>query len=244
MSNISKQDDMYTHVLKSQSSTKALILFHGFPCTDPITKNHDIANIAHEQLDIDTYLLHYPGLGDSKGLFSFQQSIDDSIQFAKEIAQNSKYDEIFILGHSWGGLIALNVCSILQEKIKKIILLSPYMYLPPDKELSINLKKEIEANPNILLPENFSSILAELQFVRKYRNPQDIIKNQVMKSYDTAIIQAKNDDVVPRELTKSLLTKFEKKPQYIELSTNHSFTQDRNKVINILVQFLEGDKIA
>ena len=183
--------------------------------------------------------MHYQGLGSSKGNFSFAKSIKDSISFATSIAQNNKYEEIYLLGHSWGGLVALNVADVLQCRVSKIILFSPFSLVPPDKQLEALLKAEIQENPDTLKAENFALIMSELQAIRTNHNPRAIIQKKFIDSINIKIIQSDHDHQVPMALTRDFVNNFNKTPEYVEFDTDHSFVENREAILNMVTQFLQ-----
>ena len=232
--------DLYTKYFQKNEAKEALVIFHGFPCKNPITKNHDIAEIVHKELGIDTYLLHYSGLGDSKGKFSFKQSIEESTTFFENVCANKQYQKINLLGHSWGGLISLDILKSKFKLINKVILFSPYtLLLPPGNQFDQILKETIKNNPNIFKIDDFQKVKNEINFVRDNKNPQTTNIKNTFNLNKIYIMQALEDDEVPPSVNRNFHNLLNNKAHYLEIDTNHDFVKNRNKIIGHVISYLK-----
>ncbi len=85
-----------------------------------------------------------PGFGQNPAPENIWQTKDYAL-WAKDFVKNNIGNEPFVLiGHSFGGAIAVNLANILPEQIEKIILISPAI-LRTNKKLANQIKKTIKA---------------------------------------------------------------------------------------------------
>ena len=143
------------------------------------------------------------------------------------------------MGHSWGGLVALNIFQKFSKFINKIVLLSPFIFLPPATELKVIIKREIDAHPDILNAENFEIIFEELEYIRDNLNPEKFIEHENLNHEKVVIIQAKDDTEIPVSLTRDFVKQFRITPQYVEFDTDHDFIRQRDKIINMVIEYFK-----
>ena len=173
----------------------------------------------------EVYIIHYSGLGMSKGSFTFTKSIIDTYDLVNLIN-----DKITIVGHSWGGFVALNVLRQFKN-VEKLILLSPFTNLPDN-----NFVKEFTD----FVITNFNNELTHLQYEEVRDNIQELMKNYSLKDLFTSelgckvkIFQAMNDEVVLDKDTLSFVNNFTNhKPELIFCEENHVFTKNRKLVLS------------
>jgi len=113
-------------------SAEVYFFLHGVPSI--AHKNEDIARAVIIHTKSDSVVSIYKGLGEAKkiGRFDFINSVKDSLEFAKKLAQD--YKTVHLIGHSWGGCIALNIFrdALKPQKRGQIILLAPFTDIPKD----------------------------------------------------------------------------------------------------------------
>lgn len=224
--------------LSSYNTEEAVILFHGYPSTE--SKNEYIAEHISNFLNKDVFLFHYEGLGNSLGLFSFPKSILESIAYYNWVAKHG-YKKITILGHSWGGLIALNLVAEIQQHslIDKVILLSPYNYFPEGLQLTKLIDyiyedtKDIFKQPKSIMTNQVQEILLSYQ-------PRSKIQNIKQFPNPIYILQATNDNEVSPESTAEFVQLLRSsKTIFKKINTDHSFTENRTDFLNELTKILE-----
>lgn len=114
------------------NSNRNVIFAAGLP--QFIDKNHPLAKQA-EAVGFNLFMPHYPGTHDSSGKFSVRNSamaLEKTIEFVKSGSATELYNQsviswdatnIFLLGFSFGGLIAL----LQKSTVDKTILLCPFV---------------------------------------------------------------------------------------------------------------------
>jgi len=206
-------------------SRKAILLLHGFPAARGV-KNLDIADYLCRHVGHNVYILHYKGLGESRGTFLFTPAVQEAVNAAESILNDHGMSLDTVIGHSWGGLVALNVAHQISH-IKKLVLLSPLCELSKENTLYEWFVEGVKEDwPGIYGALSRAEVEADVVKVADQYAPYSIAP-KIPKTVSVHVIQSKQDDTTPPEATKVLCTKFVRKPEYLELDLDHSFTQDR-----------------
>ncbi len=77
-----------------------------------------------EEKDVKVVVPDLPGFGKNSPL-SEVWSVDDYVDWVKEYCDKNNLSQIFLLGHSFGGGLAVEFSSRFPEKVKKLILTDP-----------------------------------------------------------------------------------------------------------------------
>ncbi|HIU76882.1 MAG TPA: alpha/beta fold hydrolase [Candidatus Pelethocola excrementipullorum] len=115
----------------------AVIIFHGFAGNLGYEENdlyHRIARqiIANEMISVR---FDFDGHGNSDGEFSDMdvlRELLDAITILKYVMERKDVSEVYILGHSQGGVIGTLLSGLYPDVIKKLILLAPAFTLKTD----------------------------------------------------------------------------------------------------------------
>lgn len=218
------------------------LMLHGFPAavfSEPIyEKNHDIGLYIAQNTRMDVCLPHYKGLGKSCGSFSFIKSIADATDIGRELIDAYGYNRVHLIGHSWGGLVAMNVLRDLVDNIGKVVLLSPFTEIPDATSLE-RLLKVISVDVHIDFEAGtIEDAVHEFIHVRQCNSPGAVA--QLCTKNDIMIIQSKEDDEVPVQSTRRFVEKFKVKPHYIEFESDHRFMLNRAQVMQLIVDHFNG----
>lgn len=238
--------DFKNHVWKYPSShgkkNVGILLLHGFPAESanntPQEKNQDLGLFLASQLNRDTYIHHYNGLGKNQaGKFSFIDSINDSVELISKLLKH--HDTLMLVGHSWGGTVAINCFLKMPEKISKLILLSPFIAIPSSKALRPILQSMCNDFPYILENQKIDTLIHELEIIKEKLNLNEIGEKTSIPN--TLIIQATQDNEVSPSDTQDLSVKFQGKATYELFESDHSFDINRIKLLQRSVQFLADE---
>lgn len=227
-------------------SREAAVVFHGFPAQPPWDpareKNSDIAERIAQDAGHDAFVMHYAGLGQSDGKFSFPKSVTDSIALVQHLQRAYGYSKVHIVGHSWGGLVALNVYQALPEDVRgNMVLLSPFVFFPEDALLRQALAAiGGQTTIHYAAGDTIDDAVRDLRSVESLHNPLHVVAQLPVLGARTLILQADQDDEVPAEHTRRLIAHFPQPPQYYEVSTDHKFSIDRDRWIDAIIAFLKG----
>jgi len=217
----------------------SVLMLHGFP-GEPVEdlnkeKNIDIA----KQLNLEGYnvfLYHYEGLGLNRdGIFSFSSSASEAIEVAKIVIEKSK-KRIIIIGHSWGGYLAILINSLLKEKIYKTILLSPFIFLPKRSQLKEILENLLCSIPHQMAKgvksNNLTDDLLTLDF--EYFKQKEQMLSELK---NITILHAIEDHEVPLQSSK-LLIECNPSITLLEVETDHGFKVSREANIELIKSLL------
>lgn len=221
------------------ATPRAILFFHGFPANRGV-KNLDLADYIHRKFKEDTYLLHYKGLGESPGEFKFTESIAEASQVVDFIVRNQPYKEICLVGHSWGGLVSINLAQRHPEKVKNLILISPFCEVKKTDPLYDWFVSSAR--------EDFKNIFGEQSEAEVTRDFDQILEKHLPKymapkladHIQVSVIQAGRDDVTPPSTAKATLSFFKTAPTYIELDQDHSFTQNRVELAETISRLIQN----
>lgn len=207
---------------------RANLFFHGFPAFK--NRHLDLAEETCWKTGQDSYIFHYAGLGKSKGSFSFIDSILDAKAFVQDLIQKFSYESFNVMGHSWGGLVAMSVCIDLGAKLAQLLLLSPLNFIPDESknEEVINfLCKRADIG---YASKNMNEFIKELELIRKEFDPRELVKARIWNQNQVHILQAKQDLDVPETTTREFAKLFYHEARYTELDVDHSFIINRDKL--------------
>ena len=127
-----------------------IIYLHGGPggkITDQMIKGLS----ALSKLGHDLYLYDQVGSGSSVRLKNIKEySVQRHSNDLAEIVSLIKADEVILLGHSWGALLAVHYLQNHKEKIDKLILSGPGPILPINRKIA---KLEPPAEYDLIKPE-------------------------------------------------------------------------------------------
>jgi esterase/lipase len=223
------------HNKKSKFTNNAFCLLHGFPAY--VQKNYDIAeNLC--KMGFTVYVFHYSGLGLSKGKFYFKKSFEDTITLINFI-EKEKYTTFSLVGHSWGGYVALNSFKFINKK-GKLILLAPFSKLT--SEIVPSLANVLITNPAYrteLSHYNYNTLVDELRGISRSNNVYENVKN--ISGSNVLLLHGTKDEEVPIEDSALLSKQFAPQPAYHVLEENHSFGNRRPELISLINSWVKND---
>ena len=229
---------------ENKKAHDAVLFLHGFPADSG--KNEDIAEKIKKK---DAFIFHYAGLGNSSGVFSFYSSIQDAIQLSKILLR--QYSKLHLVGHSWGGLVCLNIIrELVSLKLEpsclgQIALLAPFSKFTDDltfeQEVEKGLRDFIESRKQLRheSANNYSveTLTRDLEFVKKACSPIDFISSIPFRKDQLTIIQGTKDEVVLPADTRQLVSRLPLETNFIEVDDNHWF-RDRASLLELIEQAL------
>ncbi len=215
-------------------SEKTYILFHGFPAQIG-NRNQDIALAIHQATGSDVYMLHYKGLEPSDPQFSFVYSVEESEIFIAELLKKYNYKKINIIGHSWGGLVAINVAATIDKKLDQLILLNPFNTFPEKPVLEYITDEVGKSYPHIFTGLSKTNIMLDLEVAQNQNNPKLFVQD--IQAESIVVIQSIEDNEVPVETTRSFIQHIPK-AKYIEIDSNHDLSINREMVLKLILDNL------
>jgi len=210
----------YVEKIGNFNSDTAILMFHGFPA-EPIKsleteKNIDFGKFMSKNLEIDVFIHHYSGLGRSvEKIFSFNSSVIDSIELYDELKKI--YKNVWVIGHSWGGFVALNLCQM--RSVDRLFLQSPFWKIPSREILSPVLESLFSIIPYVKRERPIDYFLNEFYEFEKL----DILN---LKANEILILHPESDDEVPFSGSVEL-QKMNTKIKLKSIDTDHGFWLNR-----------------
>lgn len=187
---------------------KAILMIHGF-----IGGSYDFNNF-HNELELyrkfDVFTFTLPA---HDKLIVRDVKYNDWINESKrqiEILINHGYKEIYLIGHSMGGVIAAYLASIYPQ-VKKLVLAAPafrYFYFKDGKIDIKNINQSIKNIPEIFRGHNTEQVISRIlktpittivEFIKLVDKYQDCVNNI---SCPTLTIHGLDDLIVPKEATQ------------------------------------------
>lgn len=214
------------------NSQNPILFFHGLPGIKS-NQNQDLAAFVHENTHKDILLPYGEGLGRRPGTFTFTREIENKLSL---LASLSKSTNLTLVGHSWGGLQALQLAqSSYADKIQRIVLMSPLMGVMPRNEIDEILTLLATDHPEV----NFATRSDLLEDAQKFDHAyiEKVIPN-IPKHIHITYLQAAVDPITPPERAKGLLPLFRSQPKYLELDSDHQFLINRPLVLQTVLDAL------
>ena len=229
---------------------KAILIIHGFA-----GGTYDVEDLANElELvnNFDVYQFTLPGHNKNLSKVKYQEWIKKSEEKVEWLIKNG-YNDIYIIGHSMGGVIASHLATK-YKKIKKLVLAAPaFHYLNVIKD-NLNIKESLKVAPKVIeyygkdevvariLKLDISAIREFMMLVKKYYDtPSNII-------CPVLIFQGTDDNLVPTsssEYVYKSLNKNVKKLVYIEGANHEIFNDDKKeKIFEIVKKFLKQNTLG
>lgn len=225
---------------------KAILIIHGF--AGGTYDEEELANYLELNKNFDVYQFTLPGHNMNLSRVKYNEWINESEKQVKWLISNG-YGNIYLIGHSMGGVIATYLATKYRE-VKKLVLAAPaFQYLSVVKD-TLNVKKSMQVAPKIVktygtseilsrfLKLNASSIGEFMSLVRHYYDyPKDVV-------CPILIIQGKSDDLVPLTSSKYVYDTVQskvKKLVYVK-GTTHDIFRSSNKleIYNVIEKFLKN----
>lgn len=224
---------------------KAILMIHGF-----VGGNYDFGSLHNElqlykKFDVFTFTLP----AHEKFIVSdvkYHQWIDESIKQVEFLISNG-YKEIYLVGHSMGGVIAAYIASQYKE-IKKLVLAAPafrYFHFKDGKLDIKGLNKSFKNIPGIIKEFNSEQVISKilktpiattLEFTKLVNHCQNCVE---YINCDILTIHGTNDNVVPKESTEHVFNQVKSKTNILinVKNLNHEcFTSERSKEVNYIIK--------
>lgn len=226
---------------------KAILLIHGFA-----GGNYDYNSLGNDlelynSFDVFTFTL--PG---HERMIIDKVTREDWIKKAEDEIEkiiNANYKEVYVIGHSMGGVIASHLASKYKE-VKKLVLAAPAFHYLAFKGDKVDVIESIKKLPNL-----FKNYAPEEVLSRIFKIPAPTIK-EFMKLVEehtkdikditcpTLILHGEKDDIVPVDSVQYVYDNIKSKSvTLIELHslTHDLFMNDRyDEVRDIIVKFFRS----
>ena len=98
------------------------------------------------------------------------------MEITTDLINAEGYKKIHIVGHSWGGLVTLNVLREIPSNVGQVVLLNPLTEFPKDSDIRNDLKDFVNYE-NSAKGKTYSleSLLESASYVKKNNAPRSFI---------------------------------------------------------------------
>ena len=230
------------YIRYGNNKNRTIVMLHGWG------QNIEMMKFIGDKLDEDVLIIDLPGFGKSKEPDTVL-SIYDYANLVHDLISNLEIKNIILIGHSFGGKIALAYAS--KYKVEKLVLLaSPFKSKENKINIRTNVLKKLKKVPGLNKLEEFaknhigstdykntSGIMREI--LVKHVN-LDITEDVKKITCPTLIIWGDNDECVPVSDGK-LLEKLIKDSGLIvfEGCTHYAYLERLDQLIRILNEFFK-----
>ena len=215
------------------------IVQHGF--TGHMEEDHIIAVArALNETGFATLRCELYGHGKSGGkfidhtLFKWLSEMIEIIDYAKELDFVS---ELFLCGHSQGGLLAMLAGAAKRDVIRAVILLSPAAMIPEDARKGIMLKYQFDPDhlPEVVSLENGIQLKGNHLRVSQLIHVEPAI-DAFQK--DVLIIHGDEDESVPCQVAVDAANRYKKASLVIIKGEDHCYDYHLDQVIAALKEYM------
>jgi len=229
---------------------KAILIIHGF--AGGTYDAEDLANELELIKNFDVYQFTLPGHHKNLSKVKYQEWIKKSEEKVEWLIDNG-YSNIYLIGHSMGGVIASYLATKYRQ-IKKLVLAAPAFHYLNVVNDDLNIKESLKVAPKVIedygrdevvarfLKLDISAIREFMMLVKKYYHaPKDIIcPVLILQGTDDHLVPSTSSEYVYEELTKNV-----KKLVYIKGATHDVFKDEKKEQIyEIIENFLKYNTIV
>lgn len=224
---------------------KAVLIVHGF--AGGTYDEEELANYLELNRSFDVYQFTLPGHEKNLSKVKYQEWITASEKQIEWLIENG-YKNIYLIGHSMGGVIA-SYLAVKYKEVKKLVLAAPaFQYLKVVKD-QLNVTKSLKETPKIiktyggdeiisrLFKLNVSTVKEFMDLTKAYYDYPKNIKCPIL------IIQGRCDNLVPISSSKYVYDKVKSKTKkivYVSSLTHDVFRGERKlEIYNIVQEFLK-----
>ena len=220
---------------------KDIVLLHGWgqniKMMDPLGKN------LSDNFKIT--ILDLPGFGSSQTP-EFAYTINDYTEFLHEFLESLKIDNPILIGHSFGGRIAINYASC--YKVEKLVLFGSPFIVRERKGLKVKILKALKS---IKFLDSIAETMKKYIGSEDYKAANGIMREILVKTVNTDLRDAasnikvptlllwgENDEAVPVQEAKELEKTIADSALIVLPGTHYCYLENLLHVVSILEHFL------
>lgn len=222
---------------------KAVLIIHGF--MGETSKMEYLSNYIELNTNIDSYTFTLPG-HDKPSLkdVKYEEWIETSLNTINELKK--KYNTIYIIGHSMGGVIGSYLASKHKE-VKKLVLVAPaFIYsniesLGDVKTILQYYIKNKDLYEDVIHKITHTSIKSVLEFQKLVKEHYNIVKEI---KCSTLIVQGDSDVVIPIKSSNYVYDNLKSKDKYLQIISDEGhdllYGNKKEKISNYISMYLQG----
>ncbi|OGD53306.1 hypothetical protein A3K80_05735 [Candidatus Bathyarchaeota archaeon RBG_13_38_9] len=214
-----------------------VLVLHGFPGMAPILSDV-VSSLC--QAGFAPMSFHYKGCWGSGGSYSFLGALRDT-QKALDLVVDRKdldVDNLSIIGHSFGGLIAI-LMAAKNEMIKNVAALCPVANMKAELS-TIQAKNILQKGLPFVSGFPMRKAVKEWETLSRQYEPIDYVEKIAPRPF--LLIHGDKDDIIPLSCSKILFSKaFEPKKMSIVSGADHIFAGNHKKTIELIISWLHSN---
>ena len=226
---------------------KAILLIHGFA-----GGAYDYGDLPNDLELINNYkVFTYTLPGHNKSIINNVTKEDwiKKSEYQIEKIINHGYKDIYVIGHSMGGVIASYLASRYKE-VKKLVLAAPAFQYFKFENNKINILESIKVVPNLFKDYDKAEVISRIfkvpiptirEFISLVNEHHDDIKNI---KCPTLIIHGTKDEIVPNSSTLYVYDNIKSSSVMLvefENLTHNLFINDRyNEIKNLIMNYFKS----
>ena len=226
---------------------KAILLIHGFA-----GGAYDYGDLPNDLELINNYkVFTYTLPGHNKSIINNVTKEDwiKKSEYQIEKIINHGYKDIYVIGHSMGGVIASYLASRYKE-VKKLVLAAPAFQYFKFENNKINILESIKVVPNLFKDYDKAEVISRIfkvpvstirEFTSLVKEHHDDIKNI---KCPTLIIHGTKDEIVPNSSTLYVYDNIKSSSVMLvefENLTHNLFINDRyNEIKNLIINYFKS----
>lgn len=223
---------------------KDIILLHGWG------QNIEMMKFIGDRLSSDFHItiLDFPGFGNSEEPKE-AYSNDDYVEVVEELAKELKLKNPILIGHSFGGRIAIKYSSKKENNVSKVVLFgAPCIREQKKLPLKTRIFKKIKKIPGLKwLAEIMKNYIGSRDY--KAASPimrqvlvktvnEDLLENAKKITAPTLLIWGDNDTEAPLYLAEKAEKQMKDAALIVLPGTHYAYLENLDQVIRILNSFL------
>lgn len=221
---------------------KAILMIHGF--AGGTYDQEFLANYLEKNKKLDVYTYTLPG---HSHILNNKSTCEEWLKASKDMIDmllKNGYQEIDIIGHSMGGVIATYLAAQYKQ-VKKLVLVAPAFRYFNIEDCNINILDILKLTPEILSQYGKDEVTSRLtklpfatvkEFIKLVADYQEIPQKVHIP---TLIIQGLEDKVVPPGTAKYLYDKLatdRKKIIYVGDCTHDLLRESKKEVVSHIIE--------
>lgn len=212
-----------------------VLFFPGFPGIRS-RQNREIAQGVADLAGLRCDVALYDGLGHAPGQFSFESCLADVLNSMKELRQSGLQD-VFLVGHSWGGYLSLAISSENHGWVRGLVLMSPLLHMLPSDVTVPYFEDHQRTNPEI-------STVPARELGREFERLQDTRPSgsfirKLARDLPVLFLQSKDDTITPAKYALEAKSDFPKSIDLRLVDNDHSFLSDRPELARQIARQIE-----
>lgn len=217
------------------------IIFHGFTANRNTSLLKEIANSLRDE-NIASVRFDFNGHGDSDGKFE-NMTVLNEIEDANAILNYVKTDphvrNIYLVGHSQGGVVASMLAGLYPDLIKKVVLLAPAATLKSD---ALEGTQGVTYNPDHIPDRLPFKDLTLGGFYLRIAQQLPIYEVSAQFTKPVCLIHGTDDTVVSPNASKKYDQIYQNSTLHLIEGADHCFSDSYQKnAVNLTTDFLQNN---